>query len=77
MQIIVIAFTLIILGLILQLKDVLDNKREINRFFLLSYSLGVFFLIIDSFKTNNINIAVFNIITLILAMVIFILLSKK
>lgn len=76
MELIVIAFTLIILGLILQLKDVLKNKKEINKYFLLSYSLGVVFLIIDSFKTNNINIAIFNIITLVLAMAIFLLLKK-
>lgn len=73
-----LGLTLIILSWITQLLFILKNNNEINPWFIFFYSLGVIALIIDGFKINNQDIALFNLITLIFSSIVLItLLNKK
>jgi membrane-bound ClpP family serine protease len=54
----------------------MNKRREISKAFLVMYSLGVLFLVIDAFKSNQIDFAVINILSMIVAIAVLIKFCK-
>ena len=62
-----IGLTLIAIGWIFQFASVLQGSREINRFFVIFYILGVLLLVIDGYISKLTTMASLNLITLFLS----------
>jgi len=62
-----IGLTLIAIGWILQFSSVLQGSREIKRFFVVFYAVGVFLLVIDGYMNKLTTMASLNLITLLLS----------
>ena len=62
-----IGLTLIVIGWILQFSSVLQGSREIKRFFVVFYTLGVLLLVIDGYINKLTTMASLNLITLLLS----------
>ena len=59
--------TLIVIGWIVQFSSVLQGGREIRRFFVILYTLGVLLLVIDGYINKLTTMASLNLITLLLS----------
>lgn len=68
---VMLGLTLIVLSWLLQLLEVWNKGKSINLWFLFFYSLGVISLVIDGFLTRNIDVALFNIITVVFSGIVF------
>jgi hypothetical protein len=66
-MLITIGLTLIAIGWILQFSSVLQGSREIKRFFVIFYSLGIILLVIDGYMNKLTTMASLNLITLLLS----------
>lgn len=62
-----IGLTLIAIGWILQFSSVLQGNKEIKRFFVVFYALGVLLLVIDGYMNKLTTMASLNLITLLLS----------
>jgi hypothetical protein len=62
-----IGLTLIAIAWILQFSSVLQGNREIKRFFVVFYALGVLLLVIDGYMNKLTTMASLNLITLLLS----------
>ena len=62
-----IGLTLIAIGWIFQFSSVLQGNKEIKRFFVVFYALGVLLLVIDGYMNKLTTMASLNLITLLLS----------
>jgi len=72
-----IGLTLIAIGWILQFSSVLQGSREIKRFFVVFYTLGVLLLVIDGYINKLTTMASLNLITLLLSGFVVFKLKKE
>lgn len=72
-----IGLTLIVIGWIVQFSSVLQSGREISRFFVILYTLGVLLLVIDGYMNKQTTMASLNLISLLLAGFIVFKLKKE
>jgi hypothetical protein len=63
--------TLIVFAWIIQLLEVWKLDKKINLWFIFFYALGSIFLVIDSIISKNIDIALFNLLTVVFSGIIF------
>ena len=71
-----IGLILIIIGLIFQLKFSWKGKKEIKKEFLYFYALGVLLLVIDGFMNKLSSLAILNLGSLIVAIIILLRLKR-
>ena len=71
----IIGLSIIVISWIIQFFQ-MNKRREISKAFLVMYSLGVLFLVIDAFKSNQIDFAVINILSMIIAIAVLIKFCK-
>jgi lipid-A-disaccharide synthase-like uncharacterized protein len=71
----IIGLSIIVISWIIQFFQ-MNKRREISKAFLVMYSLGVLFLVIDAFKSNQIDFAVINTLSMIVAIAVLIKFCK-
>jgi uncharacterized membrane protein len=72
MDIALIGLIFIMLGWVVQLAFSSKEKKDVNKWFLALYAIGAFALVWDAYKKSLSNIALFNLITLILCLTVLI-----
>ncbi|MFH1209266.1 MAG: hypothetical protein V1663_00545 [archaeon] len=78
MEIGVIGLLFIIFGWAIQLGYSLRGKKDIQTFFVVSYIIGVAFLVYDGYTTGLKDLAFYNLVSLIVSgIVLFMILKKK
>jgi hypothetical protein len=78
MEIAIIGLLFIIFGWAIQLGHSLKGKREIQIFFVISYIIGVAFLVYDGYINGMKDLAFYNAVSLIVSgVVLFMILKKK
>jgi hypothetical protein len=73
----IIGLSVIIIAWILQLIYSWNGKREIKKRFLVMYSLGVCLLIIDSYINDATLTGIFNLASLVVALLVLIRISAS
>jgi len=63
--------TLIVFAWIIQLLEVWKLDQKINLWFIFFYALGSICLVIDSIISKNIDVALFNLLTVVFSGIIF------
>jgi len=68
---------LVVIAWIIQLVYSWKGSKEIKNRFLVIYAVGIALLVIDGYRTGMKSVAIFNLISLVIAMIIFIRVSSK
>lgn len=72
-----IGLSVIIIAWIIQLAYSWKGNREMKKRFLIIYAIGIALLVIDGYINDTKDVAIFNLISLILVMALLIRLSPK
>jgi hypothetical protein len=76
MSLSIIGLILIVIGWLIQASYMFKGQKTIKPLFVIAYMIGVLLLIIDGFMSNLISLAIFNLISMIVAGLVLILLLK-
>jgi len=71
----IIGLSIIVISWIIQFFQ-MNKRREISKAFLVMYSLGVLFLVVDAIKLKQLDFAVINILSMIIAIAVLIKFCK-
>ncbi|MEI7719369.1 MAG: hypothetical protein WCI72_05855 [archaeon] len=72
----IIGLSLVIIAWLVQLLT-MDKTKRVNRYFVIIYALGVLILVYDGFNTGLINLAIANLISLVVSILVLIRVMKK
>ena len=72
-----IGMVLIIVGWLIQLKHVWAQKKDIKFEFIVIYACGVALLFIDGFINNLLSLALLNLISFLVTMLVILKLKKR
>ena len=71
----IIGLSIIVISWIIQFFQ-MNKRREISKAFLVMYSLGVLFLVVDAIKLKQLDFAVINTLSMIVAIAVLIKFCK-
>jgi len=71
-----VGLTLVIIGWLIQLAKI-DNNKKINKYFVKFYALGVLVLVYDGFASGLTSLAIANLVSLIVSILVLLKLMKK
>jgi hypothetical protein len=74
-----IGLIIIVLAWVMQLSVLIKDKksRKISKSFILLYALGALILVYDGFMGGAIGLAIVNLLTVVLAIIILIIIKKR
>lgn len=71
-----IGLTLVIIGWLVQLL-MMKKDKKINRYFIILYALGVLVLVYDGFNSGLTNLAIANLVSLAVSVLVLVKVMKK
>ena len=71
-----IGLSLVVIGWLVQLVKMKKDKK-INKYFVILYALGVLVLVYDGFNSGLTNLAIANLISLIVSILVLVKILKK